>query len=352
MYLPVSLTEASSDDDRAGESLMISNLVSRVVSGHTALMRHCLWLLLIISTAKAQHTEFGWISVEQGLSFSHVSSIFQDSKGFMWFGTVSGLNKYDGYSFTVYRHDPRDSTSISLDYVISMYEDRSGVLWMITGMSELNRFDRVTEKFSTPFPQAKVTGIFEDESGTLWFATAGQGLLRLDKSSRNFRQYNHSQLDPVSMSNDTVLSFCEDRKGMTWVGTCGQLNSFDKSSGSFTHYDNGPGCRVYSIFEDDAVHGDFLWIGTDPGSTGMIGHSSHSNTTRIMKTFPEGGKRMMSARCMRTGKAYSGSARRRAWLSLTDRPGHSRTTRVKTLGGLKLNRSALFMKTDRARFGR
>ncbi len=226
----------------------------------------CLWLLLITSIANAQHTEFDRISVEQGLSFSYVSSIFQDSKGFMWFGTWNGLNKYDGYSFTVYRHDPADSNSISLDFVRSMYEDRSGVLWMITGMSELNRFDRVTEKFSTPFPQATVTNIFEDKSGTLWFATPGQGLLRLDTAKRNLRQYNHSRLDPGSISNDTVLSFCEDRTGTLWVGTSRQLNSLDKSSGRFAHYDNGPGGKVFSIHEDVTFHGDCLWIGTDTGT--------------------------------------------------------------------------------------
>ena len=228
-------------------------------------MRHCLWLLLIISTAKAQHTEFGRISVEQGLSFSHVSSIFQDSKGFMWFGTGRGLDKYDGYSFTVYRHDPQDSNSISNNAVWAICEDRSGVLWMIAAGSELNRFDRVTEKFSTPFPEAKVTGIFEDKSGTLWFATHGQGLLRFDTGNHNLRRYTHSRLDPGSISNDTVLTFCEDRTGMLWVGSSRQLNSLDKSSGSFTHYDNGPVGKVYSIYEDSEFHGDNLWIGTSTG---------------------------------------------------------------------------------------
>ncbi len=95
-----------------------------------------------------EHLKFEHISIEQGLSQSTVFCILQDSKGFMWFGTEDGLDRYDGYSFKVYRHDPDNPNSINDNYVMSIYEDRSGFLWIGT-LSGLDRFDRKTERLIT-----------------------------------------------------------------------------------------------------------------------------------------------------------------------------------------------------------
>ena len=81
-----------------------------------------------LALAKGQDQKFEHISVEHGLSHSTVNCILQDSKGFMWFGTDDGLNRYDGYSFTVYRHNPDDPQSLSHNQVWSLFEDASGVL--------------------------------------------------------------------------------------------------------------------------------------------------------------------------------------------------------------------------------
>ncbi len=111
-------------------------------------------LLILISLIRAVNVhaqkndiKFEHISLEQGLSQSSVYCILQDSKGFMWFGTQDGLNKYDGYSFTVYKHDPQEPQSLSHNRVHSIYEDQSGVLWIGTG-DGLNQFDREKETFT------------------------------------------------------------------------------------------------------------------------------------------------------------------------------------------------------------
>jgi hypothetical protein len=83
-------------------------------------------------TDPAQSLRFERISVEHGLSHSTVNCILQDSKGFMWFGTDDGLNKYDGHSFIVYKHNPDDPQSLSHNQVWSLFEDSSGVLWVGT----------------------------------------------------------------------------------------------------------------------------------------------------------------------------------------------------------------------------
>jgi ligand-binding sensor domain-containing protein len=102
-------------------------------------------LLLLCGGAKAQYNtaSFDHLSVEDGLSQSEVRSIYQDRKGFIWFGTVDGLNKYDGYSFQHFKHDPFDTTSLSNNEVVSICEDRNGNLWVGT-VSGLSRLDQAT----------------------------------------------------------------------------------------------------------------------------------------------------------------------------------------------------------------
>ncbi|HUW12684.1 MAG TPA: two-component regulator propeller domain-containing protein [Anaerolineae bacterium] len=83
-------------------------------------------------TGPVQNLRLERISVEHGLSHSTVNCILQDSKGFMWFGTDDGLNKYDGHSFTVYKHNPDDPRSLSHNQIWFLFEDSSGVLWVGT----------------------------------------------------------------------------------------------------------------------------------------------------------------------------------------------------------------------------
>ena len=91
--------------------------------------------------------QFDRIPSELGLSQNLISAILQDRKGFLWFGTKDGLNRFDGYKFTVYRHDPFDSTSLSDSYITALLEDRAGRMWVGTLSGGLNLFDRATEIF-------------------------------------------------------------------------------------------------------------------------------------------------------------------------------------------------------------
>ena len=86
-----------------------------------------------------QHLRFERISLEQGLSQSTVFCMLQDSQGFLWFGTEDGLNKYDGYTFTVYKHDPEDPNSLGGNWIQAMLEDDSGMLWIGTSDGGLDR---------------------------------------------------------------------------------------------------------------------------------------------------------------------------------------------------------------------
>jgi len=104
-----------------------------------------LFLALVIpplSNAQQSSLRFERISLDQGLSQSIVQVIHKDRKGFLWFGTQSGLNKYDGYKFTEYKSNPFDSTSISNNNILAIHEDNHGDLWIGTIGGGLNKFDR------------------------------------------------------------------------------------------------------------------------------------------------------------------------------------------------------------------
>src|ERR1700761_6732775 len=87
------------------------------------------------------------IGTEAGLSQTNVTSILQDSRGFMWFGTRDGLNKYDGYNFTVYRNDPAKPLSLCNDHILALTEDGNKTMWVGTNGGGLDTFNRQKNNF-------------------------------------------------------------------------------------------------------------------------------------------------------------------------------------------------------------
>jgi len=198
-------------------------------------------------TAKPSFTH---LSVADGLSQSDVRAIVQDRQGFMWFGTwLGGLNRYDGYTFKVYKHDDQDERSLGCDGIQTLYVDRAGVLWVGTNEG-IDRYDRDTDSFvhyrhregdPTSLPGYQARTFLEDESGTLWVATSG-GLSRLDKTSGRFFTYRRNPNDPTGFGDTEAGAICLDTKtGLLWVSTPGQgVSALDRSTGRFTRYKNDP----------------------------------------------------------------------------------------------------------------
>src|SRR3990170_4947602 len=96
----------------------------------------------------SQEVKFSRIGSDQGLSQASVNCILQDSKGYMWFGTQDGLNKYDGYGMSVYKHDASDTNSLSSNYIECLYEDRKGIIWVGTREGGLNAFNHRLNRFT------------------------------------------------------------------------------------------------------------------------------------------------------------------------------------------------------------
>src|SRR5688572_32876330 len=82
--------------------------------------------------AQTEQYKFSQVNVNKGLSHNQIKCFLKDRKGFMWFGTISGLNRYDGYSIKTFRSIPSDPTSISNSDVNSLFEDPAGKIWMST----------------------------------------------------------------------------------------------------------------------------------------------------------------------------------------------------------------------------
>jgi PAS domain S-box-containing protein len=206
---------------------------------------------------------FTRLSTEEGLSQTKVSQIVQDDRGFMWFGSQYGLNRYDGYKFKVFKHEPGVANSLSGVYIYSLFKDRSGTLWV--GCDEfLDRFDPVTETFThyridTPGAQGEtvpVTHISQDHMGMLWLATS-RGLYRFDPSTGRIIRYHHDPNNPHSLSSDEIKATLEDSKGTFWVGTSEGLDAFDRDTEKVTLHVPLHERIVMSFYEDRF---GVLWI--------------------------------------------------------------------------------------------
>lgn len=224
-------------------------------------------------------SRFERFSLEQGLSQSVVNAILQDSQGFLWFGTGDGLNRFDGYHFKVFRHDPKNPYSISDNYVTTLHEDNQGQIWVGTRGRGLNRFDPKQQRFehfihnplkADSLSHNSIRSFAQDKNGTIWIGTYGGGLNRYDKNQRRFIHYRNDKEDPNSLSDDKVLAIQNDPRGYLWLATSHGLNLFDIEKGQFKHYYHEPD-NPASISANEIpsmlLDGDSLWLGTNQGLT-------------------------------------------------------------------------------------
>ncbi len=156
---------------------------------------------------------FRHITVNDGLSQSTVLSSGQDTLGQMWFATLDGLNRYDGYEFKVYRNNPDDSTSIASDIIRKIYTDLSGRLWIGTGKG-LSFYDTKTDAFRNFMTHDKpVTGIADAGNGRILVA-AGGDLMFFDTVSMAWS--SEGLLHQAGRVGATILY---KDGGRIWIGT-------------------------------------------------------------------------------------------------------------------------------------
>ena len=254
---------------------------------------------------------FKQLTDSNGLSQSTILETIQDKEGYLWFGTIDGLNRYDGYEFRVYSNDPTDSFSISDNFISSLFEDKDGYIWVGTVNGYFNRFDRKTEKFTRyyindyfeiveqpnptyyDFPLAfsrnqtnSITAIKEDTAGYLWISTWNNGIIRFDKKTETAVHIYNDPKSAGSLSCNRVTDIIIDKQGEIWVATFGDgidrishtpsstesqadsdnyifINYSNQKNNFFSLNDN----YVITLFED---RNENLWIGTYNGGLNLL----------------------------------------------------------------------------------
>ena len=278
---------------------------------------------LCILTGQIIFPESRLLTVSEGLSQSKISAMLQDSRGFLWVGTEDGLNRYDGYDFINYTHEPFEVNSLSNNCINAICEDKNGILWIATNkglncydvknakfscfyhdplknnslsdnvvlnvfidsnnavwvktLKSLDLFDTKTNTFrkffhyndvfhfiatNVPFP------ICEDKKGRLWVGSK-DGLNVFDRDLELFNRYISLDFNSKSLSHNEIRSICEDKNGLLWVGTANGLNSFDPEKKEFKRYypelnstQSSSANRINVLYPDKSGQ---LWVGTGNG---------------------------------------------------------------------------------------
>ncbi|GHT49010.1 hybrid sensor histidine kinase/response regulator [Bacteroidia bacterium] len=251
-------------------------------------MKNSLFILLFLticcSTLYAEKIQI-W-TPNEGLSNSHISQIYQDSQGYIWIATENGLNKFNGYNFTVYSQQPNDSTSLQGNYVYSVLEDSRGTFW-VGSIGGLLQYDREKDNFrpiriqsSEPFYLNRVTWILEDQKGNIWVSYYGNGIICLDAETMKPVFYNKKNSE---IADDNIDCAYEDSFGNLWLGTHENgVYLFNPENQSVQHFQYRPGIpgslndnRVFSICED--AFGRVL-IGTLGGGVNIYDRPSQTFT--------------------------------------------------------------------------
>jgi len=199
------------------------------------------------ANTQSARIKFKRFTLDQGLSMNNIHCITQDQKGFMWVGTFDGLNKFDGYKFTVYRNNANKPGSISNNTIWALYKDRREVMYVGTDNGGMNVYDSENDTFTvykhnakdkTSIGSNKVCAVFEDTMKTLWVGTDGGGLHIFNRDTKKFTRFTHDPQNINSICSDIIWSIAEDKKGNLWISTEDGISVLNNDRKNFTHYKN------------------------------------------------------------------------------------------------------------------
>ena len=241
---------------------------------HSNHLKYFMLLLFVLYCLRSFSIElnFKYYKAEDGLSSNTVYAVLQDSKGFMWFGTENGLNRFDGYTFTAYRNIPRNENSLINNYVYCLIEDGDQTLWIGTergvctfdlGKDGFNPFILKTEK------GIQVSGRIQNlvpDNGKIWITSARQGVFVYENNKLSLHSFEEFKTNPDEQI--WVTSIYKDKDNIIWASvdnTQHQIYRFDRESRQFIPgfpempFNEQKELRAYSMLEDTF---GTLWFGT------------------------------------------------------------------------------------------
>lgn len=248
-------------------------------------------LLLLINCsyciATAQQFHFKTFTTTDGLSNNSIRATLHDDKGFLWVGTVNGLNRFDGNAFDHFYHNPNDKNSIASNEIISLYIDKNKNLWA-GSIAGISKYDPVKQQFSNYYPDSSngkcgrwFTSMLEDKTGRLWVGSWYE-LLIFDTSTKKFERSGWSEYSAINKPEKgnnnriMILSLFKKSSDEMWVLTTYGLYSVHTGTKKFTWYpyngvDDYFGCQLKYTDETGSP-----WIGTY--GNGILHYNVSSNT--------------------------------------------------------------------------
>jgi signal transduction histidine kinase/ligand-binding sensor domain-containing protein/DNA-binding response OmpR family regulator len=294
--------------------------------------------------AQSSKYKFSHLDITKGLSDNHINCIFKDKKGFMWFGTTSGLNRYDGYKFRIFKRDVKDSNSIGENYIMHIYEGPDNKMWVFT-KSAISIYDPATEKFSNNIYNEltrykilsnQITAVKKDKSGSFWFLTKNQGVYSYHPTDHRTEFYNNAASSKVILHSNYIRDIAYGQHSTIWIayddGIIDQLDTrvnkitkrydgfakvnayktgnynltldaqqnlwifsssmtlgaycFNTIKNTLSHFSKDtPGIRLNSNVVNDILQDDDnkIWIGTDHGGINIYDSASQTITYVVNK---------------------------------------------------------------------
>lgn len=293
----------------------------------------CLFILFSCRITTAQHTvekvKFSRIEVSSGLSNSNVNLILQDSKGFLWLGTQDGLNKFDGYTFKVYRNNPDDTASLLTNTINYIFEDSQKKIWVstrsgglqyydskldrfvrikefsinshilqiteddnknvwITGIKDFNalvaQLDRSTGKWKSYilFPSKEpVESLVRESEDEFWIGMRRGGFLKWNKKTNTVKRYQYDPKNSESPVCFDIHQILKDGNGYLWIASNEGLSKFEIKSERFTNFTanpSQPGSLLVNPIKQITWADGHLWLATENGGLSRMDTTTNQFT--------------------------------------------------------------------------
>ncbi|MFN8205998.1 MAG: two-component regulator propeller domain-containing protein [Bacteroidales bacterium] len=276
-------------------AVMVKNRIKLVFVGFSVWL---LWTLLPAEVIGQNYElRINKIKDERGEDPGACFAIAEDAHGFLWFGTVDGLYRYDGFNYKIYRNEKGNANSLGWNTIRALKVDKKNRLWIGTQGAGLDCFDLNTEKFSHYLPVkgdtnsiagTDIWALIIDRKGNIWCGVVSGGIDCYNPETGSFKHYRVLPASMGKIENITTRALLEDRKGNIWVGMAQYgLSVINPSGGSIRYYPHNPSVpgsltstEAYDLLEDSTGN---IWVCTYGGGLNLF---DEKNDKFIIYTAP------------------------------------------------------------------